>query len=463
MGTVPLDVTNHGYLNSDALKNGGITNDQIKKSTRGLSQATAAPAATVTPTACIGPDVIFNDVVNTGDGNGQRAVDSTVNPPVAGQGVALCDPNGYKPADDDGAGGTPTFLGNAQNTATIPVPSASQSYADNKKWYSGIAANEAVTAAAARSGVKLNFQKFWDPITAAQASGGAFCCDALYYGTDGIGRGRASPPGNDPPIIDVPKNTDFKPVALTGAAMDQQIVPGGVCTDGNPTTSVKEGLSAASNVEQEEFLEGQAFYTCVAPSQYVLPKVNSVATTQTANAAKQKKCAQTLTGMLKLNKVSAGTKTDDAKCINTALLPATEANQAKTAAGTAACTGTGYSAVEYPLWLVGIGGGTSPASYAVPNGYCYANACLEDFAAVGTATAFKGVQKLSTLKSSPDMASNPSTTTNACGRANAACVAPPSTWNGGEAIFAPCTKTAGDAAACTTAELQGQLGMLPSA
>merc|ERR1711959_713408 len=152
--TVPLDVTNHGYLNSDALKNGGITNDQIKKATRGLSQATAAPAATVTPTACIGPDVIFNDVVNTGDGNGQRAVDSTVNPPVAGQGVALCDPRGYKLSNDDGAGGTPTFLGNAQNTATIPVPSASQSYADNKKWYSGIAANEAVTAAAARSGVK---------------------------------------------------------------------------------------------------------------------------------------------------------------------------------------------------------------------------------------------------------------------------------------------------------------------
>merc|ERR1711959_461328 len=344
------------------------------------------------------------------------AVDSTVNPPVAGQGVALCDPRGYKPSNDDGAGGTPTFLGNAQNTATIPVPSASQSYADNKKWYSGIAGVQAVTAAAARSGVKLNFQKFWDPITAAQASGGAFCCDALYYGTDGLGRGVASG-GNDPSIVGVPKNTEFKPVALQGGAMDQQTVPGGVCTDGDSSTSVKEGLSEAVNVEQEEFLEGQAFYTCVAPSQYVLPKVNSVVATQTANAAKQKKCAQTLTSMLKLNTVSAGTKTDDERCINTALLPATTANQAKTAANEAACTGTAQFAVEYPLWLVGIGSGTSPASYAVPNGYCYANACLEDFAAVGTATAFKGVEKLSTLQSSPDMASNPTTETNACGRA----------------------------------------------
>merc|ERR1712057_125373 len=131
---------------------------------------------------------------------------------------------------------------------------------------------------------------------------------------------------------------------------------GGVCTDGKPTTSVKEGLSAAKNVEEEEFLEGQAFYASLAPSQYVLPKVNSVAVTQTATAAR---------------------------------VTATTANQGL--GSNAACTGTGYSAVEYPLWLVGIGGGTSPASYAVPNGYCYANACLEDFAAVGTATAFKGV------------------------------------------------------------------------
>merc|ERR1719359_428662 len=294
----------------------------------------------------------------------------------------------------------------------------------------------------ARMGLAVASQQNAPP--AAQASGGAFCCDAMYYGKDGIGRGTV---GADPPFV--------------GATMDLQVVPGGVCTDGKPTTSVKEGLSEATNVKEEEFLEGQAFYACMAPSQYVLPKVNSVAVTQTANAAKQKKCAQTLTKMLKMSQVTAGLATDDAKCITTALVEPTPANQAKTT--NAACTGTGFSAVEYPLWLVGIGGGTSPAPYAVPNGYCYANACLEDFAAVGTATAFKGVQKLSTLQSSPDMASNPTTETNACGRANAACVAPPSTWNGGEAIFAVCTKTAGDASACTLAEKQGQVGMLPSA
>merc|ERR1712134_119910 len=153
------------------------------------------------------------------------------------------------------------------------------------------------------------------------------------------------------------------------------------------------------------------------------------------------------------------------KCLTTARVTATTANQGL--GSNAACTGTGYSAVEYPLWLAGIGGGTSPAPYAVPNGYCYANACLEDFAAVGTATAFKGVEKLSTLQSSPDMSSNPSTSTNACGRANAACAAAPSTWNGGQAVFKICSKTTDVLGAptrdCTDAELKGQIGMLPSA
>merc|ERR1739848_532843 len=166
---------------------------------------------------------------------------------------------------------------------------------------------------------------------------------------------------------------------------------------GKPTTSVKEGLSAAVNVEQEEFLEGQAFYACLAPSQYVLPKVNSVAVTQTANAAKQKKCAQTLTKMLKMNQLSAGTKTDDAKCKADALVTATTANQALTTC----CLHRHFLLC---CWVPALASrnwrSTTPASYAVPNGYCYANACLEDFAAVGTATAFKGVQKLSTLQSS---------------------------------------------------------------
>ena len=194
---------------------------------------------------------------------------------------------------------------------------------------------------------------------------------------------------------------------------------------------------------------------------YVLPKVNSLQATQTANAAKQKKCAQTLTTMLKMNQIAKGTSTDATVCKADGRVTA-----GTTGTSSAACYGTGYSAVPYPLWKVKIGD-SSPAEYVVPNGYCYANACIEDFAAVGTATAFKGTTKLSTLKASPDMSSNPSTTTNACGRANAACAAPPSTWNGGQAIFTKCSKTTDVLGAptrdCTDVELKGQIGMLPSA
>merc|ERR1711959_107492 len=57
-----------GCLNNNGAKNGGLTNDQIKKATRGLPQ-TAVLGANFdksTPTACIGPSVIFNDVKNSG-------------------------------------------------------------------------------------------------------------------------------------------------------------------------------------------------------------------------------------------------------------------------------------------------------------------------------------------------------------------------------------------------------------
>merc|ERR1712094_161268 len=329
--------------------------------------------------------------------------------------VALCDPNGFKPEN------VAAQVGNAAGGGYQEVPSAAFTYAKNKLWYFGVAGG----GNAARNGVLIANQKFWDPITAAQASGGAFCCDALYYGADGLGRGI---PTNDPPIVAVTKNSAFTPVPLTGEAMEREIVPGGVCTGEAANNAKMEGLSAATNVKQKEMLEGQAFYACVAPSQYILPKVNSVATTQAANAARQKKCSETITKMLKMNREDPGTSTSTATCVRTSL--------PGVAAATVACTGTDFSAIEYPLWMVGIGGGTTPSTYAVPNAYCYANACLENFAAVGTNAAFNGVAKLSTLQSSPDMSSNPSATTgNSCGRANAACMAPPATWNGGEAIF----------------------------
>merc|ERR1711959_555759 len=243
-----------GYLNNNGAKNGGLTNDQIKKATRGLPQTAVLGADfdKSTPTACIGPSVIFNDVKNSGIDTGITTTASL----LISKGVALCDPFGYVPA-------TGAFGGEPATQAEGPVPSAAATYATNK----------------------------------------------VYYGTDGLGRGI---PTNDPPIVGVTKNSAFLPTPLTGAAMEREIAPGGVCTGEAANNAKMEGLSAATNVKEKEQLEGQAFYAVLAPSQYVLPKVNSVATTQAANEARQKKCAETLTNMLRMNRVSAGTSTSAA-------------------------------------------------------------------------------------------------------------------------------------------------------
>merc|ERR1711924_476696 len=145
----------------------------------------------------------INDVPNSGVAAG-TVVGTTA--ATARQGVALCDPNGYKPANDAAQVGAAVDSGGETTKITGAVPSASQTFDQNKLWYSGIVG---ATPNAQTNGVLLNVQKFWDPITAAQASGGAFCCDALYYGADGLGRGI---PTNDPPIVAVTKNSAFTPV-----------------------------------------------------------------------------------------------------------------------------------------------------------------------------------------------------------------------------------------------------------
>merc|ERR1712072_951378 len=244
-----------------------------------------------------GPSVFFNEVKNSGIASGETATASL----AISKAVALCDPFGLKPAIQTGA--NPPLPG-AATQADGPVPSAAATFAANALYYSG--------ANAGQDGVALENTRFWDPITAAQASGGAFCCDALYYGADGLGRGI---PTNDPPIVGVTKNSAFLPIPLSGDAMEREIAPGGVCTGEAANNAKMEGLSAAKNVKEMEMLEGQSFYACVAPSQYVLPKVNSVATTQAANAARQKKCSETITQMLKMNRATAGTSTSTATCV----------------------------------------------------------------------------------------------------------------------------------------------------
>ena len=86
------------YANNDLTKNGGLTEDQFKRMTRGrtatcLGTQTVVPADTETPTACIGPDVFFKNVVNSGEAGGGPDT-----PNIEGFGIALCDPKCLLPS-----------------------------------------------------------------------------------------------------------------------------------------------------------------------------------------------------------------------------------------------------------------------------------------------------------------------------------------------------------------------------
>merc|ERR1711924_346667 len=75
---------------------GGLLPAAILKATRGIPQSGTAPAITATPTACIGPDVFFNNVLNTGLALGVPSAAAV----TTQQTVALCDPNGCIPGQD---------------------------------------------------------------------------------------------------------------------------------------------------------------------------------------------------------------------------------------------------------------------------------------------------------------------------------------------------------------------------
>merc|ERR1739847_205075 len=150
---------------------GGLLPAAILKATRGIPQSGTAPAITTTPTACIGPDVIFNNVLNSGIASGVPVAAAAAL--TAQQGVALCDPNGCVPGQDcvgAPAGVADKAVGTTTANGAIPIPSATRTFAQNQDFYSGVQG----AAGVIQAGVKLNVQKFWDPITAAQASGGAF-------------------------------------------------------------------------------------------------------------------------------------------------------------------------------------------------------------------------------------------------------------------------------------------------
>merc|ERR1719359_1436663 len=392
----------------------GVSTQKIIAATRGEDAYSATTDySKKTPIGCIGPNVFFSDlVIPTGTGGAQ----------LANMIYSFCDPTGMKGvAKSEYNLNQNLFLyANAAGTASTVAPGTNTYFQQVQGIATGTATAKPTAAVTkAQCGV---IQHVWDPIMAAQLTQGAFCCNAEYYGPDGLGR--AQPyyqSGNTGAVANQGIALPTGVVAPTGT---------GLLSAFNPPL-VGGDMSAESSPPMKELLEGQAFYAALAPSQYSLPTTSTTATTQAARAAKQRRCADAITSMMKLNKA---TKVD---------------------AG-AGKYGFTYSAVEFPLWKVGIGAGNDPTKYTVPNGYCYANACFEDFASVGTQSTFKGTEKFGELVSGPNMGA--SKTGEACGLANTACAVPPTNWNGGPAVMATCYGSA-----CTAAGILNTTGAIPVA
>jgi len=410
------------------------SNSAITAATRGeASYVSGADYSKKTPTGCIGPDVFFSvpEVeVNTAVAAGAEA----------GQMVyAFCNPDGYQ--------------GAAQSTYTLEeninlyIQANGQQDGNSIDTYAKAVFGENTAYADITETEAGNVRHVWDPIMAAQLTDGAFCCAALYYGPDGTGRAQPyyAAGGTGVTGVTLPKGTgqlsSFEP-PLSGGDMTSVTSPGTMCPahgSGNGKTAKTVANIGLDNPAMKELLEGQAFYAALAPSQYDIPITSTTATTQAARTKKQRMCAEHITDMMKLNKVAANT-------------PGTGGE------GTASTFQNAYSAVEFPLWKVAIGP-SDAAVFTVPSGYCYANACFDDFAKVGTQSTFKGTEKLGELVSGPNMAVIDDTPT-ACGRANVACATAPATWNGGPAVM---NKLGCTATSCTAAGILNTTGAIPVA
>jgi hypothetical protein len=432
-----------------AQSGGGNTMAEVTLATRGKKTGTVS--ALDAPIACVGPDVTFSDI--TSCGKKDTCASRTTDELKKGLGLRLCVPNGFIP---------PTGVTGTTLTARVAG-------------YGGVLGAPGLEKANDENGAAAG--GFWDPVTVAMATKGAFCCDALVYSAEGVGR-----PATDQAAL--PK--DMVP-PIVGGDMVAATTPG-IMYDGSSSVT---GLSEVKNPDQVDQLEGQAFYAVMAPMQYKLQTTSTTASVQKARADKQKVCAETLLEMLVMSRtgsdtstcqglkdcdVAAGTSPNVAPFATTSCAnnnPATGTTFAVTTLATTQspltnCRGTKKNAINFPLWMVGIGGndaGTTAATdYVVPNGYCYANACFEDFAEVGTQSTFAGKTKLKTLIKSPDMASAPTAASpkTSAGRANGACKAPPATWTGGAVEMKKCTATVvGGESTCSAAEIQAQTGRIP--
>jgi len=419
-GTAVTDPVEAGEAGSIA-----VTANEVTAALRGQTEfvTTVDFYKKKTPIGCIGRDVRFSDIEVTIDSSKKMV-------------YTFCDPSGYKGASlATNTLATNTQLYDVNMKATGSAATAGSYFATV---FGTGTTNVPDTTAAITVAQAKQMSRVWDPVMAAQLTQGGMCCDALYYGNEGVGR---------PTIEGVGPVSDYEP-PLAGGDMAAESPVGTMCPmhgSGNGYSTSTVGNVNQVNPSETLLLEGQAFYVSLAPSQYSLPLTSTTAETQTANEAKQKQCATHITSMMKMSKAvaveSSGTPPSFTGTLST---------------GTPGKFGYDYSAIDFPLWKVGIGSADPVNQYIVPNGYCYANACFNDFAEVGTQPTFKGAEKLGELVQGPNMALVEAD--EACGRANAACAAPPATWNGAPAVMAACYGSN-----CTPEGILATTGVIPVA
>jgi hypothetical protein len=179
------------------------------------------------------------------------------------------------------------------------------------------------------------------------------------------------------------------------------------CTDGGNKDTGADNTPVTANTELvnpriASVMGGQAVFNIIAGVQDQLANSDDV----DPDAFVQSNCALNLDAMFQYNTGAIIENPD-----GTTYVPAND--DAKIA-------GDMPGAVSFPTWYVGIGEdatGLGSTGFVVPNGFCYAKACLTEFLKVGTGNKGAGMGK---LVKDPNMA-NPVTSSSKCGQAQSAC------------------------------------------
>merc|ERR1712098_1026857 len=130
----------------------------------------------------------------------------------------FCDPSGYKGASNpDDSLATNTNLYDV-NMKTGGSGATAGSYFATV-FGTGTGGNEPDTTAAISVAQAKQMSRVWDPVMAAQLTQGGMCCDALYYGNEGVGR---------PTIEGVGPVSDYEP-PLAGGDMAAESPVGTMC------------------------------------------------------------------------------------------------------------------------------------------------------------------------------------------------------------------------------------------